>query len=238
MDLRFTGFGAKTRHVIFSSVRRSGGPRGLIRVLRLCGMGSPAPAEVPILRPFPPLPPHAGRPMPRLGRSYPSPAAGRSGLPAPTGQYPAPAGSEWSTDAGPAVGTGSDRHAGPCTSPALLALAADPSREPRRSGTWWDTPNLERAGARRRPLALTLMAPGQRVTWLPAIRHTVPIWPCPADPSWWLTSGPASRRASGGRAHCARPVATTDPGRQKIPGPASNRALRRVRAIEHTVPAW
>jgi hypothetical protein len=110
--------------------------------------------------------------------------------------------------------------------PALPALAADPAREPRRSGTWRATPNLERAraGARRQPL--TLMAQGQRVAWLPAnptgtlypLGHAQQIWAGVSPPAQRVVALPAVEHTVPAR---WLPI---DPGRRIIPGPASRRA--------------
>ncbi len=104
----------------------------------------------------------------------------------PSSQYPAPAGSDWTSDAGPT------RRPGPRTGsraltapPARMALATDSVRDPQRSRTEWGTPNRGQAGVRRRQLTQVAgcrvrppasESPARRVIAPPAIKHTVPAW--------------------------------------------------------------
>jgi hypothetical protein len=134
MDLGCTGFGAKTRHVIFPSVGRFGCQGGLVRVLRLFGMfGQPA-ERLPRCRPSGCVRSRRSRHprVARLGCSGPGEAIRVLPLSVqvhwpPSSQYPAPAGS-----AGPGLGT---RHrAPPGTRPAYWPAGPGRSAGPAGPG--------------------------------------------------------------------------------------------------------
>ncbi len=110
------------------------------------------PAGAPSSSQLQPLPPPAGRPAPRPGRSDPSPATGRSSSPVPVESVPRTCRKQ--LDILPLAPPETRSATGPqalAAPPARLALTTDLAREPLPSRTEWGTPM---AGARRRPLTL------------------------------------------------------------------------------------
>ena len=153
-----------------------------------------------------PSPATAGR-RPRRSRRDPGSAGdlplGDPVHRSPTGQYPVPAGEDWSLDA-------RSRVRGPLTGPlahhmlalpARPALTADSVLRPQRGG---------RAHCAR------------RVGTPPAIRHSVPAWQCPAE-SGRGPPRPGNRRSPSEQAPCARLVEPSEcrpgdrpPARQRV----------------------
>ena len=133
----------------------------------------------------------------------------------PTGQYPAPAGEDWSLDA-------RARERGPLTSPLAFHMLALPARPAPTADSVLRPQRGGRAHCAR------------RVDTPPVIRHSVPAWQCPAE------SGRGPPRP-GEPALSQRTGALCPPGSvQQVPagGPPPGPASRRVPAIRHTVPAW
>jgi hypothetical protein len=104
----------------------------------------------------------------------------------PAGQYPVPAGEDWSLDA-------RSRVRGPLTGPLALHMLALPARPALTADSVLGPQRDGRAHCAR------------RVGTPPAIRHSVPAWQCPAE-SGRGPPRPGDRRSSSEQAPCARLV--------------------------------
>jgi hypothetical protein len=121
----------------------------------------------------------------------------------PAGQYPVPAGEDWSLDA-------RSRVRGPLTGPLALHMLALPARPALTADSVLGPQRDGRAHCAR------------RVGTPPAIRHSVPAWQCPAE-SGRGPPRPGDRRSSSEQAPCARLVGPSKcrPGDRPRPGNTS-----------------